>query len=1250
MISQSQNTKGNGGNNPYGRSSKTVALELYTLGRVRLLQGGSELDVNLGPKHLGLLIYIFHERRPLHPMEVVELFGRGQDDEKEVEGLKRAIGWLNREIPFLNIRMTSETIEGVGGVWLDTRDVDAAIDACKPEPVKRLYVGEFLEGFESGVKAFDEWARKERGRLKRAWNHGMTRAAHQAEETNAWRTAVEWWRIKVSLAPMRSEPVARLLEAYARTGRRDEAARALADYRARLDRSGVSEVPGVIKQVIARFPVLYKVAAATHNTEAHNRVAKATTTPKVVEKQVSVRPQEQPAPKQDRPDWAVEPVPAPPGAFDLSFELPEVVIPEIGEQVGTVQASTAPALGLAESSSDETQSFRYLDKPIQFGTALGPSPVHLAKQNGIGELPVDTVAASFVKIAASSSGEETAEDRTNGNSVPGVSDAEPEMPSTDPDESATPVSPRGNGGQVHGHTELDQPKTDKPAVDDGEEGLKQSASGEAAPVSAAAGPTPFVFEASGHDGGEIDGDEDKGEDGDRGRGTGDRVERDLRKATAAILAAFVEDDGAKDGDGPAAVVETPPPPKVVLFDDSLDSDPLAEEETWESGDPWEDFADAPPDGPLEEKPREQAATAEPAFVVPDFDDVEVPDFDEEYFEGYGDHVTRVRHEVTSVRKPWLPFLQNAASDLAGWLSDRVDRVRSRSGGRGVEAYDRREASPHEFAYDAPKAPDDWMRQDAVHEPEADQGPVTEPAAGRAPESQVKHVEEPVIEAAAEPPVEPEPVLDEQPEPQLFFEHEVKPYDAPESEPYAGLSQETEDEYEQGLYEDYEQESYGQYVPDPDEWEFESTDADPVALLRRFWYAPLVALIAVAAFAFGPGLVNMFSGGAADSPAPSGATAPETSLPKVTIKTPSFVEKSVATISGLFSGSILDGPGEWVLVADVQTTSAVESGGVGEQGAAEPAERELSPFALTVALEADLMQARYFYVFPQGRAKAALDSQGADQTRALSLDDALALAGAEGISAVVAGTLHRGATVDTLEIEVFDGTGASVYHASAEVSEETGRLGALAQLVTGVRRRLGEPAEDIEASLSPQEFLSDRPEAVIAYVEGIEHLRAGRFREAGLAAREATRHDSTFSVAHRLLAESFARRGMLRRARGALEAAVQTNDHATERERLRTLGDWLTWTGRLSDAALTYDELFQRHRDDVGALRSQAVVQRMVGALGGGGGNLRVSYSIDRYDWPQLESIARYLGYDGSLPNVDSLVASVHPSPVTDSSE
>jgi hypothetical protein len=117
-------------------------------------------------------------------------------------------------------------------------------------------------------------------------------------------------------------------------------------------------------------------------------------------------------------------------------------------------------------------------------------------------------------------------------------------------------------------------------------------------------------------------------------------------------------------------------------------------------------------------------------------------------------------------------------------------------------------------------------------------------------------------------------------------------------------------------------------------------------------------------------------------------------------------------------------------------------------------------------------------------------------------------------------------------------------------------------------------------------------------------------------------------------------GQRTRARTAIESAYDLSDRLSQREQLRILGDRHTWDGRYEEAVFTYDELFKSHRDDVVALKSQAVVQRIIGARGLGQGNLKVAYSIDRYDWPPLSQIARYLDYRGRLPDVDSLVSSL----------
>jgi hypothetical protein len=1197
ITTSGRNPNGGQGDGTYRSSARAVATELYTLGGVRVSQQGSALDVNLGAKHLALLIYLFQERRPMHPFEVVELLGHGQGYDRELDGLKRTVKWLNQAVPFVNIRITSDTIEGLSGVWLDTMDMDAAIDAKKPVRVAQMYVGEFLEGFESGVQAFDEWAKKERGRLKRAWDHAMTRAAHEAGRAGKWRTAAEWWRIVVSRAPMRSEPVAHLLEAYARTGRREEAAQAYADYTERLRRSGVSDVPGVVKQVVARFPLLQRIAA------------------KPQPQTIVVKPQtpQTPTPERPLPPWDLEPAPAPPDAFDLTFELPEVEIPVRPGPSRDASPARREVSTTDSTRASSTRTFHVLDEPVraEFGVGTAVDRTRRPAQ----ELVVETVAMSFEKIAARASNP----DPSDGNGGAGAGEADsPSRPegfgdnSVDEGQSGNGAPPPRAESQVKGRTEpASEPRGDAEAKGE----APHSGDAEEAAVK---DPTPGKPQSPvRHD---------------------DKRYRDLYRSTASILAAFVDDDGEAIVDGGNAWVgEAAPPPDTILVDGPAEDAP----------DPWDDFAKEP--GESEAAETEPAApsgygttpsggttgvTWEPPPQEPPpqregqallFEDSysaepDNADLDADEAELYCGQVARVRHHVTSVRKPWGPVLRDAWSEISEWIAHAFGGFRARLQRSPIDE----QRIDAEERSDVAEYFEPWATDETAYTSTHDD---SEPFAREAPPSVTG--DEAVETRRDGPPVDDaveasEAVYQEIEEeaPVEWYEWEHGTTDGAFDEPY-----EVERDVGASAAKSASREAAG---------------ATSLAwLLRRHWYAPLGAIVVVAALAFGPGLIGLLGGGGAETAGSEELSTPKPSRPKITVRTPAFVQTSISKISQLLSGSILDAPGEWVVVADVQSRPTDEGASIGSAPASGEA---VTSDALTVALEDDLMQARFFFVFPRGRALAALRASDAETSQRLSREDALSLAAAEGISAVITGTLYRETDGDSLVLEVLRPDGRSAYRISGRVADESGRLATLNELTRAVRRRLGEPAEDIETSVPIRTFLSDNPQAVIHYAEAVERFRAERYREASQAARAATRQDSTFAVAYGLLARSLAAIGARRQARAALQAAVGVSERATERERLRILGDWLAWTGRLSDAAFTYDELFERHRDDVGALRSQAVVQRLVGAPGEGLGNLRVAYTIDRHDWPSLATLAQYLGYRGSLPSTDSLQATSPSAP------
>ncbi len=458
---------------------------------------------------------------------------------------------------------------------------------------------------------------------------------------------------------------------------------------------------------------------------------------------------------------------------------------------------------------------------------------------------------------------------------------------------------------------------------------------------------------------------------------------------------------------------------------------------------------------------------------------------------------------------------------------------------------------------------------------------------------------------------------------------------------------------------------------------------PLSVVRRFWYAPLVVGIAALGFAFGPEVLSMVSGLGQELPAklpevqaPSlprvtlpKVSVPQVAVPNVAVKTPAFVETSVSKIAELLAGPLLGESGQWVLVADFQFEEAGGEGGNNPPGQAEatpatqqassPVEaaavsgltsttrsrvEEYSAASLTVALETDFAQARYFRVVPRERALVALSRFQGVAGESLPVEAALAAAQAAGFAAVIDARLRRGESVDSIRLQVLNAAGDTLYGVAAEVSDSLNSMATLTGLSRTVRRRLGEPREAIEASLAPAHCLTSVASALNAYAQARQHLYSGRYYSAAQAAREAVQRDSTFALAYRLLAEAYALRGRRSEGRSALEAAWLLSQRATERERLRITADRLAWDGRLTDAALAYDQLFQRYRDDVGALRSQAIMQRKVGARGRGDGNLRVAYTIDPLDWPPLSRVARYLGYYGPLPNPDSLVAALAEAP------
>jgi len=347
--------------------------------------------------------------------------------------------------------------------------------------------------------------------------------------------------------------------------------------------------------------------------------------------------------------------------------------------------------------------------------------------------------------------------------------------------------------------------------------------------------------------------------------------------------------------------------------------------------------------------------------------------------------------------------------------------------------------------------------------------------------------------------------------------------------------------------------------------------------------------------------------------------PSVDVPDISIQFPAFVTVPIKRLDEILTGPLAK-PGDRVLVADF----------TGDGDSASNLGRVLS-----LVLEAELAPARRFTVLPRERALAAVPSPARGDAFTLGVERAIALAPATASAAIVTGRYEITDGAYSLDLLILSTSGEEIYSIRS-LGPEAGLLEAVIQNAGRLSRRLGEPVEEsAEPSLTAPALSTSLP-ALIAYSAARAQLWRGRYRATIASAAAATRHDTAFAAAHLLAAKSYALVGERWRAKQALESAWQDRGRLPERERLRLAADREVFAGRYANAIAGYDRLFGLYRDDVMALKSQAILQRMIGARGRGTGNLRVAYSIDPIDWPPLRQVARFLGYRGRLPSVEQL--------------
>ena len=113
-------------------------------------------------------------------------------------------------------------------VDVDVREFEARLDQGSVDALEEaagLYGGEFLDGFRLGEPAFDDWACRERDRLRERARHGLAALLLHHDDVGALEPAIET-ALRLLRVDRTQEPVHRtLIQLYNRQGRRADALR-----------------------------------------------------------------------------------------------------------------------------------------------------------------------------------------------------------------------------------------------------------------------------------------------------------------------------------------------------------------------------------------------------------------------------------------------------------------------------------------------------------------------------------------------------------------------------------------------------------------------------------------------------------------------------------------------------------------------------------------------------------------------------------------------------------------------------------------------------------------------------------------------------------------------------------------------------------------------------------------------------------------------------------------------------------------
>jgi serine/threonine protein kinase/tetratricopeptide (TPR) repeat protein len=205
------------------------------------------------------------------------------------------------------------------------------------------------------------------------------------------------------------------------------------------------------------------------------------------------------------------------------------------------------------------------------------------------------------------------------------------------------------------------------------------------------------------------------------------------------------------------------------------------------------------------------------------------------------------------------------------------------------------------------------------------------------------------------------------------------------------------------------------------------------------------------------------------------------------------------------------------------------------------------------------------------------------------DAARMIAIKQGLAVVLAGRIARDGTAYAVSVTAVRAiNGDSIHSSSASAANKDEVLGVATELVTRIRRALGDDVSDTSRRFAADTISATSLEVVRDYAAAMEALSRGKFDEALRSFAASVDRDPKFGMAWAGRAIASRNVGRQADAEKFIREAVRHVEGMTERERYRTRGLFYFITGDYQQCVAGYSELIDRYEADVAARNNLAL--------------------------------------------------------------